>query len=650
MPKQQKITRRQFVKGAAIVTAGAAAGGLAACAQSPTATPAPPPPTAMPPTQAPVVVTATPVPAKWDLTADVVILGAGGAGLPAALAAQEGGASVIVVDANYDVGGHAIVSGGNVHIGGGNPGQTAAGVKDSPDLVFKDLTDWTIVEPNGAPDYRYNDPGFIRALADNSVATYNLIVANGVKFLMGPTTYGSSGTGNSAARSFQPKQDTGPAGAYSPNATGGTSYVRPLEASARSKGVKFLLNYKMTSIIRETIYPTPSGNVLGVVAQYTGGRTMPGSTTPLKSYAAIQGLPGNIDQTNPTLNIKANKAVIIATGGHTSNVNFRRIFDPRLTEQLTRVGDPFSFTDASGELAAMAIGASLWGASNQVLECMSRLRGGGSLIGTRYTAPFQPTSPVFPLAGGVGLPVSNKQDIILVNQVGERFYDETKSGNYPSGNTGDSVKPYTPDYYLNSQYIMSSLPPGKPYDATSYNFSNAALAINSASAAPDYSAGAVWAIFDADAVTREKWKVTPPNVDIANGYFFSANTLAELAAAIKNPYQAAPMSGATLQATVTRYNSFVDSGVDSDFGKPKPLYKIQTPPFYAGWSTPYVHDSYAGLRINMKMQVVDLNGQVIPHLYCAGESAGGIHQHGLGRVSIGGYIAAKNAVLETPPT
>ena len=33
------------------------------------------------------------------------------------------------------------------------------------------------------------------------------------------------------------------------------------------------------------------------------------------------------------MNIRARKAVIIATGGHTGNVNFRRMFDPRLTEE-----------------------------------------------------------------------------------------------------------------------------------------------------------------------------------------------------------------------------------------------------------------------------------------------------------------------------
>jgi succinate dehydrogenase/fumarate reductase flavoprotein subunit len=152
----------------------------------------------------------------------------------------------------------------------------------------------------------------------------------------------------------------------------------------------------------------------------------------------------------------------------------------------------------------------------------------------------------------------------------------------------------------------------------------------------------VWAIFDADAVQREGWKVVPPHVD-PDGYFFSGNTLAELAAAIKNEYQAKPMKGATLQATVGRYNAFVESGVDADFGKPAPKYKIQTPPFYAAWGTPVVHDTRAGLRINARCQVIDMSGKVIPGLYCAGESAGGFNQHGMGRCATQGYICGTDA-------
>ncbi len=78
-----------------------------------------------------------------------------------------------------------------------------------------------------------------------------------------------------------------------------------------------------------------------------------------------------------------------------------------------------------------------------------------------------------------------------MNQVGQRFYDETK-GNYPEGNKYNDINPYTPGSYLNAANIE--------YDATKYNFFNAAVAMNAASAPPDYSAGPVWAVFDSDAV------------------------------------------------------------------------------------------------------------------------------------------------------
>ena len=104
------------------------------------------------------------------------------------------------------------------------------------------------------------------------------------------------------------------------------------------------------------------------------------------------------------------------------------------------------------------------------------------------------------------------------------------------------------------------------------------------------------------------------------------------------------MRAANLEDTVARYNSFVDSGVDEEFGKPEPMYKIASPPFYAAWATPVVHDTRAGLRINGKCQVIDMDGAVIPGLYCDGESAGGFSQHGLARAACQGYIAGNAAV------
>jgi succinate dehydrogenase/fumarate reductase flavoprotein subunit len=554
------------------------------------------------------------VPRRWDREADVVIIGAGATGLPATIEAIENGASVIVVDANTDVGGHAIVSGGNIALGGGSSRQQKYGVKDSPDLLFSDLTDWSVVEPNGFPDYRYNDKEIIRAFADNSGATCDWLMAHGVVFVdKAPDNAGAHATGNSAPRENHaapmqwPQVQTGVP--ISPDkqttTSAGIGYVRPLEAAARKLGAHILLQHRMSSIVREK---QNSGRVLGITVTNDG----------------------------KTLNIRAKKGVIIGTGGHSSNVNFRRIFDPRLTEEYQTMGEAYSTRDASGELAGMAIGASLWGAYNQTGEFGEALSKAGR-IGSRegfFNLGWMPASPVFSRAGATGLRVADWQDVILVNQAGLRFYDETK-GQYPTANNYGAIKPYTAGSYLNAANIR--------WDPS--NFLNAALA---GTGEATNGGGPIWAIFDADAVKREGWNTTSPDVDIAGGLFFSGNTVAELARNIVNKYQRKPMPPDVLQDTVTKYNSYVDAGKDADFGKPAPKYKIQTSPFYAAWSTPIVHDSRAGLRINAKCEVIDLNGNVIPGLYCGGESAGGFSIHGIARCAVQGRIAGREAAKLSP--
>ena len=135
----------------------------------------------------------------------------------------------------------------------------------------------------------------------------------------------------------------------------------------------------------------------------------------------------------------------------------------------------------------------------------------------------------------------------------------------------------------------------------------------------------------------------PPNVDVDAGFFFSADSIADLAGRIVMKHQRLPMPPQSLADTVARYNSFVDAGTDADFGKPRPLYKIEKPPFYAAWATPVIHDTRAGLRINARCQVIDMNGDVIPGLYCGGESAGGFSMHGLPRAICQGLIAGRDA-------
>jgi len=551
-------------------------------------------------------------PAKWQRDADVVVIGSGACGLPAAIAAREAGASVILVEAEKDIGGHAITSGGNVPLGGGTSVQKKYGIDDSPDLLFRDLTDWSVVEPNGFPDYRYNDREIIRAFADNSAATFEWLVAHGVIFVdKAPDAFGGTSVGNSVPREMHsaamdwPMVQTGkPADPMIQKMLStGNGLMRPLEAAAKKAGVQILLEHKMTAIFREQ---PAAGRVVGIA----------------------------VDNNGRTLNIRARKAVIIATGGFTGNVNFRRMFDPRLTEEYCGLaGMPWSNQDASGELAGMAIGASLWGFYNQTGEFGSNLTKPGT-IGTQFgyvNLKWMPGSAVFDRARASGLSVANWQDLILVNMIGRRFYDET-GGQFTANDYG-SIKDYKQGNYLNAKNTKYS----------PNNFIDAALA---GIGDGHNGGGPIWAIFDADAVTREKWDPKPPNVDIKAGLFFSADTLGDLAKKIKMQYQRVPMPPENLEQTVARYNSFVDSGVDEDFGKPKPLHKIEKAPFHAAWATPVVHDSRAGLRINAKCQVMDMNAKVIPGLYCGGESAGGFSQHGLARAACQGYIAGKNAVVE----
>ena len=588
------IKRRDLLTGGAGIAAGMAATGLSAPVQAQAQTNA----------------------IKWDREADVLVIGSGASGTTAAIVAREGGSSVILVEAENHTGGHAICSGGNVPLGGGTSVQKKWGIKDSPDLVFQDLTDWSVVEANGAADYRLNDREVIRAFADNCAATCEFLLAHGVVFVdKAPDKLGGNSVGNSIPREMHaaamdwPLIQTGKPAAPDKRATmsTGNGLMQPLVAAAKKAGVEILVRHRMTAILRET---PRSGPVVGIA----------------------------VDNDGKTLNIRAHKAVIVGTGGSTSNVNFRRMFDPRLTEEYCgAAGQPWSTQDASGELAGMAIGASLWGLSNFAAEFGDGLTKAGS-VGAQYVyvnLRWYPGSEVFSKARATGLHVGDWQNLVLVNMIGNRFYDET-ARQYSSANY-ESMLPYSPHNWKNGSNLKF-----KPN-----GFLDAALA---GIGDGHTGGGPIWAIFDADAVAREKWDPHPPNVDFEAGFFFTADTIEELAKKIQMKYQRVPMPPANLAATIARYNSFVDSGVDADFSKPKPLYKIAKPPFYAGWATPVPHDTRAGLRINGKCQVVDMNGEVIPGLYCGGETAGGFSLHGLARATCQGFICGTHATAEARRT
>ena len=507
---------------------------------------------------------------KWDRSADVVVVGAGVSGLACACAARDVGASVIMIEENFDIGGRGIMSGGSIQLGGGHSLQKKYGTVDSADMIF---ADWT---RHDHPSSRYSDRDIVRKFADENAATFEFLLAHGVQFTGREESGGGAST--NAGRTYQTVEWHIPSQVMAPHrGRNGSGLVRRLEESARKAGVQILLRHSMRSIIRES---PRSGRVLGITARYMG----------------------------KDINVQGKKGVFVGTGGNPGNVNLRRTFDPRLTDEYQQACAPYARQSGDAEVMSMAIGASLWTTALQTSE------GGAAITKTAHIGcqwgygqlVIETDSPIFHLARATGLTVASWQDVIMVNQTGKRFWNELDG---------------------------------------SYNFIAAAMAYNGDPNKLN-GGGPIWAIFDSDAVAREKWNPKPPNVDPL--YFASGATLKELAASINNPYQKRPMPGTVLQETVERYNSFVTSGVDTDFKKPKPTYKIERPPFYAAWATPILHDSLTGLRVNTDQQVIDIFGQVIPGLYAGGEASGGGAQHGIGRASVHGYIAGTNAAQESP--
>lgn len=507
----------------------------------------------------------------WDREVDVVVIGAGAGGLVAAIAAREKGASVLIVEKNFDIGGRAMMSLGGLYIGGGNRMQQEIGVKDTPDLVF---ADWSRPEK---PTGRFSDRELVRTYADNNLELFDWLEKNGIKwesYRRVPDRLDRARTRLNVVR--WPDEPTTPAR--------GSGFVRPLEKTARQMGIEILLQQQMTRIHRESQL---AGRVTGITAVEVDNWYQP---------------------LTRTMNIRARKGVIIATGGSAGNPVFRTMFDVRLTAEYQAENSEWTQRTADGEIAAMEIGAALGGTGCQTIQEDHLINKGR--IGKKSNGSgteLYPTSPHFFRAGAVGLQIGDYQNVILVKENGLRFYNETVPNQ-------------------NYEYYAAALAwTGDPHKLNG--------------------GGPIWAIFDADAVVREKWEIKAPYVD-RNGYFFSGDTLEELATNIVNEYQWRPMPSAALRNTVERYNSFVDSGVDADFKKPRPMYKIAKPPFYAAWSTPALHDTYTGIRINTSAQAIDLRGKVIPGLYVCGDSSGGFGQHGLCRAATFGRIAGFHAAAQ----
>ena len=102
-------------------------------------------------------------------------------------------------------------------------------------------------------------------------------------------------------------------------------------------------------------------------------------------------------------------------------------------------------------------------------------------------------------------------------------------------------------------------------------------------------------------------------MEVAKGWIEVADTIEALALKIgRDP--------AKLRVAVDRYNAACTAKRDDDFGRnPDTLYPIAKGPFYGMRVDPVIVCTGGGARRNIKSEVLDHGGKVIPRLYEAGE-------------------------------
>lgn len=225
--------------------------------------------------------------------ADVVVIGAGGAGMSAAIAAKDAGASVVVLEKEA-------IAGGNTSraTGGMNASETkfqeAKGIKDTNDLFYEE----TMKGGKGK-----NDPALLRYMVDHSASAIDWL--DGLGIHLENVTFSG---GFSVERIHRPK-DGSAVGSYMVE-----HFVKLLE----ERGVPILYKTKAVELIKE------GDAIVGVKAENADGTVI---------YKA--------------------KAVVVATGGFGGNLDMVAKIRPELKGFVTTnapgiTGDGINMVEAVG--------------------------------------------------------------------------------------------------------------------------------------------------------------------------------------------------------------------------------------------------------------------------------------------------------------
>ncbi|MFC4127705.1 FAD-binding protein [Nocardia rhizosphaerae] len=263
-----------------------------------------------------------------ELSAEVVVVGYGGAGVSAALAARESGAEVLALD-RYLGGGATALSGGIVYAGGGTWVQRAAGVDDDVENMLAYLR----AEVGDAVSAET-----LRRFCDQSPAMIDWLSGHGVPFQPSLCPYKTSyptddyylyysGSENSGGyRDLATPCQRGHR-AHGPGVSG-KALFGPLAASAARNGVRVRTGTRVTNLVVE------DGRVTGVDAI-----TLDSAPAAVRRrFAALAGIsakPGVYHQGlrramealltgierkhGQPLRVRATSGVVLTTGGFIAN-------------------------------------------------------------------------------------------------------------------------------------------------------------------------------------------------------------------------------------------------------------------------------------------------------------------------------------------
>ena len=252
---------------------------------------------------------------KWDFQSDVLIVGAGGAGLVAAITAREAGCEVVVLEEGPVVGGTTAVSGGMVQAAG-TKAQEASGVMND---TAKAHYEYFVQAGEGVAD-----TDLLKVVADSSLENLEWLKKQDLIFekVISDTVIPPMDPGLLVPRIHMLKGDS----EKEPIGTG-KHHIRNMYRNARKIGVRFMLETAAKALIYD-----PVTGVVGVQAR--------------SEKATLHGL--------------AKKAVIIACGGYDHNRDMARTFSPQHLWTL-ETGRCYAAPTNTGDgiRMAMAVGADL---------------------------------------------------------------------------------------------------------------------------------------------------------------------------------------------------------------------------------------------------------------------------------------------------